>query len=136
MAITVAAATKTQNRLTFLCTHDGSAGDTATIAAATMIAAASPDMAAFLGITWAGNNQANARKQLLGDNTATASTLWDEPHCRVFVRHRSGAFTGLTAVDADVDGVTPTQNELNITTSGGVAGTFYVDVEFQHSITR
>lgn len=132
MALTVTRSASTPWRLSYLITHNGAAGDTTTISAASLIDDASPDMAAFLGINWTGNNQANARKQLLGDNASGAYTT--TPYCTVGVRPRTGLLA--VDVDADVDGVTPTQNELNITTSSGGAGTVYLDVYFHHSLIR
>ncbi len=132
----------TQNRVTFNITHDGAAGDALTITAAQLAAAAAAGgvsteqpLARFLSKQWAGNDQANARKRLLGRGGVGDELLDGQAHCRVFVRKEAGLID-IVLVDADVDGVDPLQNELNLTTSGGVAGNFLLDVEYQHTLTR
>ncbi len=138
MALTAVLAAVTSDRVSFLVTHDGAAGDALVIPAADLVAAAdgggSNFLSGFFGTQWAGNNQANARRRLLGHGGL--NELMDAvAHCRAFVRQQTGLIDCVT-VDADVDGVDPLQNELNIATSAGVAGSFLLDVEYQHTAVR
>jgi hypothetical protein len=141
MAITGQVVAATPNRITFLLTHDGNAGDAITITAANMIAAAQPGaFKDFLNHDWGvGNDQANARLRLLGEGAAAAlgqqgAALEAVDHCRTFLRQQGGITS--VRVDADVDGVTPGKNELNVSTSAGNAGTVLLDVEYQHTLVR
>jgi hypothetical protein len=141
MAITgQVVATKT-NCISFLLTHDGAGGDAITLTAAQLGAAAPPgQFRDFLLHEWVGNNQANARLRLGGEGVPAAlgglgPNLTEVNHCRCFVRQRAGLILAV-AVDFDVDGVDALQNEINIATPAGVAGTFQLDVEFQYTAIR
>ncbi len=141
MALTQTLVGVTADRVTFLITHDGAAGDTLVLSATILGLAAVANqvgadnfLSSFFRKQWDANNQANARRRLLG-SSVLANLLNDVAHCRTFVRPETGLIDNIV-VDADVDGVDPLQNELNITTSGGVAGSFLLDVEYQHTKTR
>lgn len=141
MAITGQVVATKPNCISFLLTHDGAGGDAITLTAAQLAAAAPPGaFRDFLSHQWAGNNQANARLRLGGEGAPVAlgglgPNLTDVNHCRAFVRQRAGLIVAI-AVDFDVDGVDALQNEVNITTSAGVAGTFQLDIEFQYTAIR
>lgn len=141
MAITGQVIATKPNSISFLLTHDGAGGDAITLTAAQLAAAAPPGaLRTFLSKQWVGNNQANARLRLCGEAAAVAlgnmaQDLSEVGHCRLFVHRRTGVIVAI-GVDADVDGVDALQNEINIVTSAGVAGTFQLDVEYQYSAIR
>lgn len=141
MAITGTVVAAQSNLVTFLLTHDGAAGDAITLTNAQLGAAVGPGpFRNFLLRDYTGLNQAQARLVMLGEGTGVAlgnqgPNLNETQHCRCFIRQRAGLIVTIQ-VDADVDGVTATRCELNVTTSSGVAGTFYLDVEYQHTLTR
>jgi hypothetical protein len=131
MAVTVALEKSTPHMLMYSLTQDGAAGTAATIAGATLIADAvagplrelveAPNQGAVV-------DQAAARRALMGDGADV-----EDAHCAVTAILRSGTMT--VAVDADVDGVTTTLAELNIT-CGAAASVAYLMLHFQHSIVR
>ncbi len=140
MAITGQVVASKPNCISFLLTHDGAAGNAITLTAAQLIAAAPPGhFREFLSVLWPGHNTANARLRIMGEGAAAAlgglgPNLAEVDHCRCFVRQRTGLLTAIL-VDADTDAVTVTQSEINITTDA-VAGSFQLDVEYQHTIIR
>lgn len=134
MTISAALVKATPNELQYLVTHDGNAGDalalTNAVMAADLVAGPLKDLVAGLDSDQAANSQALARKAMLGDGADV-----DFNHAKVSIDQRSGLITAMT-VDADVDGVSALRNELNIASTSAVAGTAYLRIEFEHSLTR
>lgn len=131
MAITKTLVKATPNQLQYLLTHDGAAGDALVIPnsdfAADMVAGPLAELRGMGEDAAAGFSQALARQALLAD---TADE--DIEHAQCSLTGRSGIVTWF--VDADVDGVSALRGELNVGSSGGTAGTCYLNIAFQHSI--
>jgi 23S rRNA G2445 N2-methylase RlmL len=145
MALTAQVVGASPNCITFLASYDGAGGAGAlTITAAQLAAAAEPGaLKDFLAKEWAANNQANARKRLLGEGAAAALGQPGDPieavdHCRIFIRNRTAAAAAgnTLSADADVDGADALKNELNLSCQAIVAGSWLVDVEYSHTLVR
>ncbi len=140
MAVTFTLTKQTPNALAYLLTHDAGGGDAVVIDNASMVA----DLVAGPLRTVPGlnsnvnpNSQALGRQHMLGDASAIGAgqDLTNIPHCRCTIAPRDGLVVNWL-VDADTDGVSAQRYELNIATSGGVAGNAILLIEFVHSLLR
>ncbi len=139
MTVTAQVVASKPNCISLLFTHDGGGGDALSITNAQLQAAAPPGqfrefLAQDAGVAppadW-------ARIRLLGAAAGAVlgglgANLTESSHCRCFVRQRTGLITAIL-VDASI---VAQRMQLDVTTAAGVAGTFQVDVEFQHSLVR
>lgn len=135
MTISATLVKSTPHVLLYLLEQDGQNGDvTLFLDNATMVAdlSAGPlrEMEA-LGMDIAGpSSQAACRKFMLGDG-ATVNT--NHAHCST--QPQIAPLESTWAVDAEVDDVNPQRAKLHIV-SQLVAGTAYLRIEFEHSLTR
>lgn len=142
MAVTFVLTKQTPNAIAFLVSHDGNAGNVATIDNATLVASlvAGP-LFTVPGINFDvnPNSQALGRQHMLGDASALPSQdLTNIPHCACFFAGRNSPGGGNLSwdVDADVDGVSPNRYELNILATPQAASNAVLLIHFQHTIVR
>lgn len=136
MAVTALLIRSTPGELMYQITHDGAAGDTLTLANATLVAdAANGPLKDLLNAVLPAADQANARAKFLGQGVATGGTqgLW-EPAAEVdFLPPRAAAMANVPAVDADLDAITATKGEYNLTLAAAALVCF-MRIKYKHSI--
>lgn len=137
MAVTALLIRSTPGELLYQITHDGAAGDTLTLANATLVADAAngPLKDKVLNAVLPAANQANARSQFLGQGVSTGATqgLWQNAAEVDFLPPRAAAMASVPAVDADQDAVTPTKGEYNLTLAAAALICF-MRIRYKHSI--
>ena len=139
MALSKTLARATHYSVAYLIANDGGPGATLTLSSNdfTGVLVALGFGGALLDLLTddvAANSQAIQRARMLGDASGLASAdLSDVPHCEVIITARN-AFAW--AVDADVDAVTPTRGELNISAPTKFIGSALVALEFRHTYAR
>lgn len=121
----------------WLATHDGAGGNTVALGSFLMASAVIPggqlkelltNPGSFIG---AAASQSRSRFQMLGWNPGgigiVNSDLARLLHCRVIIKPVSGVLVWV--VDADVDGGSAEQHELNISTDAASAAMALIEVQ-------